>query len=156
MARRKKQLAAEIDEPGLDISSLIDVCFLLLIYFLVTSQIVQKEVEISSSLPSTQTEGDPPELAPMLILLESSGNVSLQDETGNVELINSDPDARDLPNLKSRLQIHKANAVIQGQKAVVQIRVDPLTVQQRVIDVMNALAFAKIKEITFTDFGDGS
>ena len=156
MARRKKQLAAEIDEPGLDISSLIDVCFLLLIYFLVTSQIVQKEVEISSSLPSTQLSGDPPEMAPMLILLESSGNVSLQDETGNVELINSDPDARDLPNLESRLQIHKANADIQGQKAVVQIRVDPVTVQQRVIDVMNALAFAKIKEITFTDFGDGS
>lgn len=156
MARRKKQLAADLDEPGLDISSLIDVCFLLLIYFLVTSQIVQKEVEISSSLPSTQPSDIPPEMAPMLILMESSGNVSLQDETGNVELINSDPDARDLPNLESRLQIHKANADIQGQKAIVQIRVDPATVQQRVIDVMNALAFANIKEITFTDFGDGS
>jgi hypothetical protein len=33
MARHKKIQAPEEDEPGLDISSLIDVCFLLLIYF---------------------------------------------------------------------------------------------------------------------------
>lgn len=37
-SRRKKD-RAELDEPQLDISSLIDVCFLMLIFFLVTTTI---------------------------------------------------------------------------------------------------------------------
>ena len=37
MARHRKYEAAEEADPQLDISSLIDVCFLLLIYFIVTS-----------------------------------------------------------------------------------------------------------------------
>lgn len=154
MARHKKTKPPEADEPGLDISSLIDVCFLLLIYFLVTSQIVKKEQELSTSLPSTTLSGTPPELAPMLILLEANGHISLQGESGNVELVESDPDVRELPVLGQRLDIHKSVADTASQKALVQIRVDGEAVQQRVIDVLNALAGAGITEITFTDFQD--
>lgn len=154
MARHKKMQAPDEDEPGMDISSLIDVCFLLLIYFLVTTQIVQKEQELSTSLPSTAPSDTPPDLAPMLILLEGNGNVSLKGESGVIELIESDSDARELPNLGERLDLHKSVADTASQKALVQIRVDGDTVQQRVIDVLNALAGAKITEITFTDIND--
>ena len=58
MARHKKIQAPEEDEPGLDISSLIDVCFLLLIYFLVTTQIIKKEQELSTALPFHDSLGD--------------------------------------------------------------------------------------------------
>ena len=154
MARRKKMEEAEIDEPGLDISSLIDVCFLLLIYFLVTTQIVKKEQELSTALPAVAPSDTPPELAPMLILLEANGNVSIKDESGSIELVESDADVRNLPNLSKRLSIHKGAADISGSKALVQIRVDGDAVQQRVTDVLNALAGAKITEITFTDLLD--
>ncbi len=154
MARHKKMQAPEEDEPGLDISSLIDVCFLLLIYFLVTSQIVKKEQELSTSLPSTSPSETPPDLAPMLILLEGNGNISLKGETGVVELIESDSDARELTNLTPRLELHKSVADTSSQKALVQIRVAGDAVQQRVIDVLNALAGAGITEITFTDIND--
>ncbi len=154
MARHKKLQSPEEDEPGLDISSLIDVCFLLLIYFLVTSQIVKKEQELSTSLPSTAPSETPPELSPMLILIEGNGNISLKGEVGDVELMESDSDVRELPNLSQRLDLHKSVADTASQKALVQIRVDGDAVQQRVIDVLNALAGAGITEITFTDFQD--
>jgi len=154
MARHKKMQPPEEDEPGLDISSLIDVCFLLLIYFLVTTQIVKKEQELSTSLPSVAPSETPPDLAPLLILLEGNGNVSLKDESGNIQLMESDSDSRELPNLGKRLDLHKSVADTASQKALVQIRVAGDTVQQRVIDVLNALAGAKITEITFTDLND--
>jgi biopolymer transport protein ExbD len=48
MARHRKYEAAEEADPALDISSLIDVCFLLLIYFLVTSTITHRGKPISA------------------------------------------------------------------------------------------------------------
>jgi len=154
MARHKKMQPPEEDEPGLDISSLIDVCFLLLIYFLVTTQIVKKEQELSTSLPSTSPSTTPPDIAPLLILLEGNGNISLKDETGNIQLMESNSSVRELPNLGKRLDLHKSVAETSSQKALVQIRVAGDAVQQRVIDVLNALAGAKITEITFTDIND--
>lgn len=41
MARHKKLEAVEDEDPKLDISSLIDVCFLLLIYFIVATSLIQ-------------------------------------------------------------------------------------------------------------------
>lgn len=154
MARRKKMQELDADEPGMDISSLIDVCFLLLIYFIVTTTIVKKEQQMSTSLPSTTPSETPPDLAPMLILLEANGQISIKNETGVVELIESDPDSLVLPNLSERLQIHKDAADLGSQKALVQIRVDGESGFQRVTDVLSALAGAKITDITFTDLLD--
>ncbi|MFT6862056.1 MAG: biopolymer transport protein ExbD [Akkermansiaceae bacterium] len=154
MARHRKIQPPDEDEPGLDISSLIDVCFLLLIYFLVTTQIVKKEQELSTALPAVAPSETPPDLAPMLILLEANGSVSIKNESGVIELIESNADVRKLSNLSQRLELHKSAADVASQKALVQIRVDGDAVQQRVTDVLNALAGAKITEITFTDLLD--
>lgn len=154
MARHKKIQAPEEDEPGLDISSLIDVCFLLLIYFLVTTQIVRKEQELSTTLPVPFFTRAPLEIAPMSILLEANGSVSIQNESGVIELLESNPEARQLPNLSKRLELYKSAADVTSQQALVKIRVEGDAVQQRVTDVLNALAGAKITEITFTDLLD--
>ena len=154
MARHKKMQPPEEDEPGLDISSLIDVCFLLLIYFLVTTQIVKKEQELNTALPANTPSEALPKLSPMLILLEESGNVSVQGESGVPELLESDPDARLLPNLSQRLELYKSIAEQSETEALVQLKVDGKAVQQRVIDVLNALAKAGVPKITFTDLLD--
>ena len=154
MARHKKMEPPEVDEPGLDISSLIDVCFLLLIYFLVTTQIVKKEQQLSTALPAVAPSDTPPDLAPMLIILEANGNVSVKNESGTVELLDSDPDSRELENLSKRLSLHKSAADVSGSKALVQIKVDGDSASQHVTDVLNALAGAQITEITFTDLLD--
>jgi biopolymer transport protein ExbD len=151
MARHKKLQAPENDEPGLDISSLIDVCFLLLIYFLVTTQIVKKEQELSTIIPSINPEGLQSHLAPMSIHLEANGHVSIKNESGLVELIETNPGLRELPSLLERLKLHKDAAQMTGEKPLVKISVDGDTLQQRVTDVFNALAGAEITEFTFAD-----
>src|SRR6056297_2647958 len=107
MARHKKMKKMELDEPGMDISSLIDVCFLLLIYFLVTTQIVRKEQELSTALPAVAPSDTPPSLSPLFIMLEANGNISIKEETGQIDIVENNPDSRDLPNLAKRLSIHK-------------------------------------------------
>ena len=52
MARHRRVTNLEEDKPELSISPLIDICFLLLIYFLVTTTIKQKERDNSLALPS--------------------------------------------------------------------------------------------------------
>lgn len=151
MTRHQKIQSPEEDEPGLNISSLIDVCFLLLIYFLVTTQIVQKEQELSNALPSIQPEFSLAEIAPLSLLLEANGRIFIQEESGLLELIESNLDARDLSQLSARLKLYRSSAEISQQAALVKISVEPETVQQRVTDVLNALTGADITEITFTD-----
>ena len=151
MARHKKIQSPAEEEPNLDISSLIDVCFLLLIYFLVTTQIVQKEQELSTTLPTHEQSGTPPEIGPLALILEANGRISILNETGQLELIESNPDTRELPHLSERLTLHKSISETSSQLPLVQIQVDGETAQQRVIDVLNALAGAKITEITFID-----
>ena len=54
MARRvHSQTRGSDEDPELDISSLIDVSFLLLIYFIVTSTLQKRETDLGITLPST-------------------------------------------------------------------------------------------------------
>ncbi|MDB4537837.1 biopolymer transporter ExbD [Akkermansiaceae bacterium] len=143
----------EDDEPGLDISSLIDVCFLLLIYFLVTTQIVKKEQELDMAMPSSAPSDTPPTITPMLITLEANGNISIKTD-GPEEVVERDSDVRTLPILLERLEIYKSIAVNAASTPVVQIKVDGEAEQQRLIDIINALNRSEITTVTFTDILD--
>lgn len=154
MSRRKKMQVPEDDEPGLDISSLIDVCFLLLIYFLVTTTIVKKEQDLDMALPSVAPSDTPPEIRPFFIKLEANGYVSIRSDGTPEQLIESDPDARDLANLVPMLESYKSAAETTDAKPVVQLYVEADARQQRVIDILNALARVEISTVTFTDLID--
>lgn len=142
------------DEPGLDISSLIDVCFLLLIYFIVTTTIVKKEQDIDMALPSVAPSDTPPEIRPFFIKLEANGYISIRSDGAPEQLVESDPDARTLPNLLPLLETYKSAADSSTQEPVVQVYVEADARQQRVIDILNALAATKISKVTFTDLID--
>jgi len=153
MARKKVSDNLEEDEPGLDISSLIDVCFLLLIYFLVTTTIQPREQDLKMSLPAAAPSDEVPELAPMFIKVDQAGFIYVN--TGDEqEALDSDVESRKLPLLKERLDSYGNAARAGGKQPIVQIWVDSEAVQQRVIDVINCLASANVKSITFTDLVD--
>ena len=81
MARHKRQQPLEDAEPALDISSLIDVCFLLLIYFLVTSTIKPRESDLGLQLPGvSEPTTEQPKIEPMLIFVEESGGIYVGQE----------------------------------------------------------------------------
>ena len=142
------------DEPGLDISSLIDVCFLLLIYFIVTTTIVKKEQDLDMALPSTAPSDTPPEISPFFIKLEANGYISIRGEGTPEQLVESDPDTRELQTLLPMLETYRNAALSGDQEPLVQIYVESDALQQRLIDILNALATMEISKVTFTDLID--
>jgi biopolymer transport protein ExbD len=151
MARHKK-IETENDTPGeLDISSLIDVCFLLLIYFIVTSTISRRETDLNMQLPSPSApSSDQAKIDPLFIKVNDKGVILTGTGTGEQQL-DSDTSSREVPLLDSQLQLYSSAARSAGNNPLVQIYVDPSSSQQRVIDVLNALAAAEITSVTFTD-----
>lgn len=153
MARKKVADNLEEDEPGLDISSLIDVCFLLLIYFLVTTTIQPREQDLKMSLPAAAPSDSVPELAPMFIKVDKGGSIFIN--TGpEQEQLDADVNNRNLPLLKERLDSYANAARAGGKQPMVQIWADSEAMQQRVVDVLNCLSSAKVQSVTFTDLVD--
>ena len=142
----------EEDEPGLDISSLIDVCFLLLIYFLVTTTIQPSESDLQMQLPASAPSESVPDIDPMFIRVDSAGAI-YQGSGADAEKLDDDPTVRELPRLAERLSVYKSTAGLDNEP-LVQIWVDAEAKQQRVIDVLNALAAEEITKVTFTNLID--
>jgi biopolymer transport protein ExbD len=142
------------DAPSLDISSLIDVCFLLLIYFLVATTLQKSETDLGLKLPDRR-EIDPtmPDLDPLLIRVASSGGIMVGEDK-NAQLMDQDENSRNLPLLTSWLKSYADSARAAGKEPIVQIWVDREARQQRVIDVLNTLAGQNIQLATFTDLID--
>lgn len=153
MARHRKYEAGEDAEPALDISSLIDVCFLLLIYFLVTSTIKPRETDLGMALPAANPSTEQPDIEPLLIRIEASGAIFTGAGTAQLTM-DSDMSVRDLPLLRGQLDNYSTAARAANSKPLVQIYADGNATQQRVIDVLNALAGANINSVTFTDLVD--
>lgn len=153
MARHKKYEAAEDADPALDISSLIDVCFLLLIYFIVTSTITPRESDLGMALPAANPSTEQPEIEPMFIKIEASGAIFTGVGTAQQQM-DSDSSVREMPLLKGQLDMYASAARAANSKPLVQIYADGGATQQRVIDVLNALAGAGINSVTFTDLLD--
>lgn len=156
MARHKKHQSFALESPAIDISSMIDVCFLLLIYFLVTSTITPRESDLGMKLPgpypvaTAQTEIDP-----LFIRIEASGEILTGIDPGRRSM-DSDNSVRDLPLLAGELNLYASAARAANSAPLVQIHADDHATQQRVVDVLNALAGAGISSVTFTDLlGDG-
>ena len=96
MARRK---APKEENPALDMSSLIDVSFLLLIYFLVTSTLDPKEADLGMTMPTSTGQGSDVEIDQMTVEVKRQGHIVLNDE-----VLDTDAANRDVPQLLDRLK----------------------------------------------------
>ena len=151
MARHKKSSYEPEPDPEMDISSLIDVCFLLLIYFIVTSVITPREQDLGMALPSsTAGTAKQPKIEPMFIRVNAAGAI-FSGTGASEQALDTDSSVNELPLLMSQLQLYSAAARSAGNDPLVQIYVDSNAIQQRVIDVLNALAGEGISSVTFTD-----
>jgi biopolymer transport protein ExbD len=154
MARHRKYQSADEALPALDISSLIDVCFLLLIYFLVATTIQKKEVDVPLALPaSAPSDAEMPDIDPLFIKVDASGAI-YTGAGSSQQMLDTDTTVRVLPMLTQQLTLYVAGANSGGKKPLVQMWVDGGANQQRVIDVLNALVGAGISSVTFTDLVD--
>ncbi|MDF2374783.1 MAG: biopolymer transporter ExbD [Verrucomicrobiales bacterium] len=134
-------------EPELDISPLIDVAFLLLIYFLVTTTLQKSEADLSLVLPGvTKEDSREVKIDQMLVKIDAAGVIMV-----NEEVSDSDPNDRDLPNLTERLSRYSASAIVANTETQVIIDCDQEAVGQRFIDVLNVCAKAEIKNVSLAN-----
>ncbi len=138
------------DTPSLDISSLIDVCFLLLIYFIVTTTIQAEEQDLSIQLPDHAPSAESFPLTPPTITIREDQSIVLNQTTAP-EVLDQDSSKRELPLLEERLRIFTQSQSYSSEIPVIKIDASDLTKQQRVIDVLNVLAKLKIQKIAFCD-----
>jgi len=151
MARRIKTTPYRSDPPKLEISSLIDICFLLLIYFLVTSTLVPRESDLNMRLPVPIPDGTPqPVIRPLFIGVQSDGGI-YTGLNSSLQMLDGPGTDRSLPMLSAHLELYASASRGANDEPLVQIHVDGEASQQRVVDVLNALAKAKIQGVTFTD-----
>jgi len=152
--KRKLTLQLKEEEGMLDISSLIDVCFLLLIYFVVTTTIQASESDLSIRT-NGESDGVSREVIALYVEISEDGAVSVG--SGNSkETIETDIDSRELSLLDQRLELYKSSLDLVGSsnQPMVVITASSATNQQRVIDVLNSISKNNIQNVSFTDLVD--
>lgn len=138
-----------MEEPEINIASLIDLVFLLLVYFMVAASLQKSEADLSIRLPGMIAQKQSVEMPDeQIIEVKDSGHVILNDQQYD------SPDSMDLPNLVSMLTRYRLSCESAKIPAMITIMADDDTRHQRVIDVMNACANAQIKNVTFNTGGE--
>jgi biopolymer transport protein ExbD len=133
----------QVKDTKLDvqISALIDIVFLLLIYFMVTAVLVKKEGDIAFQLP---LDGVPIDL-PIEVLIAISADGSVEVE--GMQFSDTDTSFKALVAHVSGL---KRLATSQQSEFFVSISPHQDTLHHRVIDVMDACAAAGVRQLGFS------
>jgi len=129
---------------GFQIAPMVDVVFVIMLFFMVMAGAVKVENELTTRLPGSAENSSATEFNDETIIgITDEGEVSLNDEPFDT------PTSADLPQLRATLMSLKENADNAKQPAVVTINSEARAKYSRTIDVLNALAAAKITNVTF-------
>ena len=147
--RGPKRRGIETDSPnmGFQIAPMIDVVFVIMLFFMVMAGAVRVERELKTSLPGLAPANlDKPQETPdeIVVAVEETGAVTLNEEEFDT------PESKELPNFTSTLLLLKQEADNRGAKVIVTIEAEEQAKYDRVIDVLNSMAKAKISNVTFT------
>ena len=135
--------------PGFQIAPMIDVVFVILLFFMVKAGDIQTETAYVTRLPSDIYQGSPVQIPDEIaITVAEDGQVYLNDDPFDT------PDSTSLQQLAGNLNALKQSADYLGAEVRVLVQAEEQAKYQRVIDVMDALHQAQISEVSFASFGD--
>jgi biopolymer transport protein ExbD len=132
------------EKTEMQIAPLIDVVFLLLIYFMVSSTLKRTEADLTLALPgavSQSTEIQMPD--EQIIEVMADGTIMLNNKTYTAK------DKSDLAGLEYTLLRYQQASTLSKTKAMITIAAVDDAVHERIVDVLNACAGAGIKNVTF-------
>jgi biopolymer transport protein ExbD len=129
---------SEEGEIGFQIAPMVDVVFVLLLFFMAAAGSQKLGKELTTKLPAGQTSALLSVTIPIDILPD--GRVSVNNR------VFDSASSRDLPQLREWL---KETVARFGDRDPVIIRPDPGTKHQRVIDVLDAVSAAGVTKLTF-------
>lgn len=137
------------DDPDVNVAPLIDMVFLLIIYFMVTASLVRSEADLGIRLPGMVQQPQAVDMPDeQIIEITEAGVVSLNGRQYDRA------DSREMPQLLAVLVRYGAASAAARSEAMVTIAAADGCRQQRVIDVMNCCAAAGIRNVTFAASAD--
>lgn len=106
MTRRRKR---SLDEVSFQLTPMIDMTFLLLIFFMVTQRITEQELSVPVRLPIAATAATPERIERDIINLDGGGNYYIGDRPASTEevLAHLRVKFRDFPPLQIYLRADK-------------------------------------------------
>ena len=128
----------ESESIRVDMSSMVDMSFLLLVFFLVTSTILARERDLNMNLPIPQSA--PVKQGPVKLQVMEDNSVVLHPGESYQEVVATSTEGHDLSGLESRLELLKSS------RRALQIDVLDGASYQRFVDVMDSL-----KEVGWTE-----
>ena len=132
------------EKAELQIAPLIDVVFLLLIYFMVSSSLKRSEADLSMSLPSAVAQSKELKIPDeQIIEVLANGHIVLN------EMEYKDASKDDLVGLENTLVRYREASALMGVPAMITVAADDDSLHERVIDALNACAAAGITSVTF-------
>jgi biopolymer transport protein ExbD len=149
--KKHREIESEQLAVGFQIAPMIDVVFVIMLFFMVMVGSVKVERELKSQLPGlAPPSADAPQEMPdeIIVGVEESGSVTINEEEFD------GPTDKKLPNFTATLARLKQEADNRNAKVIVTISAEEQASYERVIDVLNALAVAKVANVTFTVGGD--
>jgi biopolymer transport protein ExbD len=132
--------------PGFQIAPMLDVVFVILLFFMVMVGTMQAERELTAKLPGPQdllTNVRFPDAEITIGILED-GTVTLNEEAFD------SPKEKALPALSRTLRRLAASSARLKQSVLVTIEAEEQARYERIIDVLNSLHQAQIQNVTFT------
>ncbi len=138
----------DIHEENLQfqIAPMIDVIFILILFFMCSAGAVKTEMYLASSLPGTAQAETPVNIPDeQIIQITNAGQVLLNDRQFDANA----GATHQMPELLGMLQRFRQASQANKTEAMVTISPQPYASYQRVIDVMNACSAAYIKNVSF-------
>jgi biopolymer transport protein ExbD len=133
-------VGSEDGDVGFQIAPMVDVVFVLMLFFMACAGSQQVELYMNINLPAGTGSANAA-ITPIIIDISSEGLVTMNNQEYG------QPSDKQLQALKDWLE----NAVDTfGDKDPVIIRPSPDAKHERIIDVLNAAAFAKVKNLSFS------
>lgn len=141
MNRRRKRAEEKADVP---IAPMIDVVFLLLIYFMVASTLERQEADLSFQLPGTVEQETPLDLPDeQIIEIREDGQIVVN------EYPYDRPDSLRLDELATMLTRFREASAANKVEAIVTIAPADAVPHRHIVKVMDACSFAKIEGVNF-------
>ena len=132
---------SEDGDIGFQIAPMVDVVFVLLLFFMSCAGSQILEMELNINLPSGRPAPGGLPVTPIIIDIFPDGKVQ---SSGKVY---DSPTSKDLPELKAWLKDTLSKF---DNKDPVIIRPDPQTRHERIMGVLNAASFAGVTKLSFS------
>jgi biopolymer transport protein ExbD len=130
---------------GFQIAPMIDVVFVIMLFFMVMAGAVKVERELNTKLPGTAEASGPTEFVDEVIInIAENGEILLNDD------LMGTPESNDTTQLRNTLLRLKQGSDAAKAPMLVTVISEPEAKYSRTVDVLDCLAIAQIENVTFT------